>query len=99
MHLKRQGLPQRHIVIIIENAVAVPFGIIELPRSQAPSERQQKDTPQEQRHRYQIKQRGHLSGLIRQALSITRTDELDMNIAAQKGVSSPAMATGTVTTL
>lgn len=87
--------------LVFKRTIGGTVEIIELPRTQRPQERNETeraknerggDKPSKCRH-----DRPHPAK--REALSVTRIDELDMTMAAMSGVTKPAMASGTQTIL
>lgn len=99
----RSGLFARRAVIqviVVENAVRGAFQIVELARFQRPKERRKPRASHEQRRGNEPSERRHgfnLSFIVRSlnAFAVTRIDDVDMAIAATRGVTSPAMASGT----
>lgn len=88
------------VPILAQDAVAVAFGVFELPRPQCPKEGQQ--TKPAKNKRYWDQDGEHFHGepyFSLRALSVTVSEEVDMASAAISGVARPASATGTAITL
>lgn len=88
-------------VIVEQDPIGRPVQILELPGPQGPQESDQPkrtenqgDWNQHQQIAHQILPRESLSALV-----MTTTEEVDMEIAAIKGVTIPAMASGMVNRL
>lgn len=84
------------IVPIRQDPHTVAFGILELIVAQHPEEAAKAQQSEKQRHRDEDCKTGHDRPLRRMALRQTISELPDMAIAANRGVTSPAKATGTV---
>lgn len=87
------------IVAIGKDSFGIAFGIVVLVRTQAPEERNQADSAENQRNGNQDRQDVHSVRPRRMALSETTIELADMAMAAMSGVTKPAKAIGTVTML
>lgn len=88
------------IVPVDEDAQGRALEIIELAGAKRPEEAAQAAKPQQQRHRDQEGQPVHRAApRSRSALPTTISDEADIASAAIKGVTTPAIASGTASTL
>ena len=89
--------------IVLERTVGGAFEVFELARAERPEKCNKAEYAEEQRGRPEPRERRHRGGLPakkrRNALAVTRIDEVDMTIAAINGVTKPAIASGTQMTL
>lgn len=86
--------------IVFESAIGRAFEILELPGFERPYETRKPQAAKKQSGRDQPEKRGHavsssLAVLSRIAFSVTRIDDVDIAMAATRGVTNPAMARGT----
>lgn len=96
----RGGIVGRLIVVVEQDAVRGAVEILELAAFERPQESAQADKPEEKGDRDQNDDDVHARILeSRKALPVTRSDELDIATAAISGVTSPIIASGTVTAL
>lgn len=87
---------------VIQDSFGIPFGIVELMRPQGPDEGRQARRAQAQRNWDKHEQNLHEASSQsrnRRAFSVTETELSDMAKAAIRGVTKPATASGTATTL
>lgn len=83
---------------VVEDAAAVPLGVVVLPCAQGIDEPCKANATQQQRNRDEISQDIH-DQRTRSALSETVIDDDDIAKAAIRGVARPATASGTAITL
>ena len=96
------GVGWRRIVVVEQDAVAGAVEIVELAGLQRPQEGGQAEQAQHQGQRDQPdagRPSARAARFRRSALTMTRSDEVDMAIAATSGVTRPATASGTVSRL
>ncbi len=94
-------------IVILQNAPLRPFQVVVLTGFQRPQERCQAQQPEKQRDWNEIDQHVHQPrspacadpNLRRSALAVTTIEDPDMARAAMSGVTKPAIAKGTATTL
>ena len=89
------------VLILEQDAVGGPVQVVELAGLQSPEESDQPDTPENEGDGNEHQKVGQpvLPRDSRRALPITTSDDVDMAIAAIRGVTNPATAIGTVNTL
>lgn len=88
------------VVLVDEDARRRSVGIIELPVTQRPEERGQAGKAKQKRDWQEEQQPGHRAALARRSeFAITMTELIDMAAAAISGVTIPAIASGTASTL
>lgn len=89
------------LVVIEQNPIGSTIQILELTGPQGPQKSGQAQCTENQSHRNQHQQIAHqiLPRESLRALVMTITDEVDMEIAAIKGVTIPATAIGMVNRL
>lgn len=94
----------RLVRVILQDAIGGSVKILELTGLQRPQERRKPQQAEEQRDRDEPGEGGHgfsLASLLRSlsAFAVTKIDEVDIAIAATSGVTNPAIAIGTNSTL
>lgn len=83
-------------VIVDQDANGGAIRVIKLAIAHRPQEGNEACAAQDQRHRNKDQKAVHRAALVsRRALATTRTDDVDMAIAATSGVTIPASASGT----
>lgn len=88
------------VVLVDEDARRSPIRIVELAVTQCPEERSEAGQAKQQRDGDKNQQPGHRAALARRnELAITITELIDMAAAAISGVTMPAIASGTASTL
>ena len=92
----RRSIARPVVVIGLEDAVRIAFGVVILPGTQRPEEGGKAKPAQKQRYRNKIGQNIH--HFTRKAFSETLIEDSDIASAAASGVASPTSASGTATT-
>lgn len=92
---------RREFVILEQDAVSGPVEVVELTRFQSPEKREQAEKSEQESGRDQEQQNIHRPQprFSRSEFVVTRSEDADMAMAAPRGVTSPAIASGTVTAL
>src|SRR5690606_19579475 len=98
---RRMGTGLTSVVLVVEqDSVGRAFGILELAVAQRPEERREAGEAQSERNGDQEQQAVHLTAFASRSELATTTSELaDIAAAAISGVSIPASASGTASTL
>ena len=99
--IRRDLVVRRMVVVAIrENPGGLALRIVELVVAESPEEPGEREATQRQRSRNEDDEDVHDDDRgSRMAFSTTTIELADMKIAARSGVTSPARATGTATTL
>ena len=86
-------------VVVEKNAIRRAFHVLVLTAPQRPEENRQPATAEDETRPQQIQDDVHANLRRRKLLAITSSDELDIAAAASQGVTKPATASGTISTL
>ena len=99
--MRRDLVGRRMVVVAIgENPGGLPLRIVELVVPEGPEEPGEREATQRQRSRNEDDEDVHRDDRgSRMAFNTTTIELADMKTAARSGVTSPASATGTATTL
>lgn len=96
----RAGEVTSVVLVVEEDAVGRAFRVVELAMAQGPEEGGKAREAETERNGYQEQQAVHLTALARRSELATTISELaDIAAAAMSGVSKPATARGTASTL
>lgn len=90
----------RSLLVVEQNAVGRAFEVVVLAGAQRPQEHGQPAAAKDQARANQIEDDIHVRRpRSRKLFAITSSDELDIASAASQGVTYPATASGTISTL
>ena len=95
--MRRDSLP---LFVVEQDAVGGAFHVVVLPGAQRPQEYRQPAAAKDQACTKQIEDDVHADRPRKRKLfAITSSEELDIAAAASHGVTKPAIASGTISTL
>ena len=98
-----RGRLRRSLVFVLDRAPGRTVEIVVLTALQRPQKSGEPEQAEAERKRHEINeyvhQRAPFRARARKALTVTRSEDPDMEIAATSGVARPAMATGTAMAL
>lgn len=100
-------LPRLFLIIVHDGAPGGAVEVVELAGMERPEKGRERERSQSEGGRNEPGERAHVwkasarQGLVvnRRAFSVTAMDDVDMAIAATRGVTNPSMASGTHTAL
>jgi len=88
------------LIVVEQNPVGRAFKVVVLAGAQRPQEYRQSSTAEDQTRADQVKNDIHVRRpCSRKLFAITSNEELDIAAAASHGVTNPATASGTISTL